>query len=105
MLTDVATAGVACGFIQIFVLLSQRGISSSPLQKKEMGVAPEALANKYADFFEALKPLLIPTPRQAVRRVSRKHWRIHKAIPCSSDAAVIKAMGCTSNARFVCWQR
>jgi hypothetical protein len=25
--------------------------------------------------------------------------------PGFSDAAVIQAMGCTSNARFVCWQR
>ena len=28
-----------------------------------------------------------------------------KRFPGFSDAAVIKAMGCTSNARFVCWER
>jgi hypothetical protein len=28
-----------------------------------------------------------------------------KRFPRFNDEAVIKAMGCTSNARFVCWQR
>lgn len=28
-----------------------------------------------------------------------------KHFPGFSDAAVIEAMGCTSNARFVCWER
>jgi hypothetical protein len=29
----------------------------------------------------------------------------HKRLPGFHDRAVIEAMGCTSNARFVCWER